>query len=376
VGGVEEFVRQLALQQCRDGDTPLLLANRWPKTLPARELYEGLPLRRYVFRVPEPRWRQFAGAAIWGLPTLLRIVHALRQHHVDLIHIQCVSSNAYYALHASHLLKLPLVATLHGELGMDATSLFQHSAFARRLLRSVLESADAVTACSHHTLREAEVFYGKPLGERAEAIHNGVCLEELCDATPYAHPRPYLLALGRLVHQKGFDILLRAFRLAMHHGLAGHDLLLAGDGPERDTLGRLATALGLENRVYFLGATERSTTARLFAGCSFFVLPSRREPLGIVNLEAMASGKAVLAARVGGVPEIVEDGVSGLLVEPGDADALARAILRLATDAPLRARLGAAGKDAAKRFNWPDVAASYARLYRSVCAHTSPVPSV
>jgi glycosyltransferase involved in cell wall biosynthesis len=160
----------------------------------------------------------------------------------------------------------------------------------------------------------------------------------------------------------------------MHRGLAGHDLLLAGDGPERDALGRLAHALGLAGRVHFLGATGRATTARLFAGCSFFVLPSRMEPLGIVNLEAMASGKAVLAARVGGVPEIVEDGKTGLLVESGDAEALACGILRLAADVPLRARLGAEGRKAAERFNWPSIAAAYARVYRSAGIHSSPVP--
>ena len=317
--------------------------------------------------MPEPNWRQFAGAAVWGLPTLLRIVQALRAHHTELIHIQCVSSNAYYALHASRLLKLPLVATLQGELTIDAGGLFQRSAFARRLLRTVLDRADAITACSSDTLHDAEAFYGKPFGARGQTIHNGVRLEDFCGITPYPHPRPYVLALGRHVRQKGFDVLLRAFRIALHNGLEGHDLLLAGDGQERAALGRLAQALGLEDRVHFLGIADRDTTARLFAGCAFFVLPSRQEPLGIVNLEAMASGKAVLATRVGGVPEIVVDDHTGILVEPCDAETLARGILRLAADATLRARLGAAGRTAAARVNWSATAAAYARVYRSVC---------
>ncbi|MEI8233436.1 MAG: glycosyltransferase family 4 protein [Verrucomicrobiota bacterium] len=372
LGGVQEFVRQLALQQRLDGDAPLLLTNRWPKTLPAQELYEGVPLRRFVFRVPEPNWRQFAGAAVWAPPTLLRIVQVLRAHHTELIHIQCVSSNAYYALHASRLLKLPLVATLHGELTVDAGGVFQRSAFARRLLRAVLERADAITACSSATLHDAEAFYGKPFGPRGQAIHNGVRLEEFCGIAPHPHPRPYLLALGRHVRQKGFDVLLRSFRIAVHNGLREHDLLLAGDGQERDALGRLAQALGLEGRVHFLGGTDRATTARLFAGCAFFVLPSRQEPLGIVNLEAMASGKAVLATRVGGVPEIVENGRTGFLVEPNDAEALARGILRLAAAPHLCARLGAAGREAAARLNWPAIAASYACLYHSVRGSFAP----
>lgn len=373
VGGVEECVRQLTLQQRLDGDSPLVLANRWPKSLSARELCGGIPVRRHLFRVPDTdNWRQIAGAALLGPATLWRIVRALRAHRAEVLHIQCVSSNAWYALHAARILRLPLVATLHGELSADASGLFQHSAFARRLLHTVLERADAITACSAYTLREAETFHGEPFGERGRAIPNGVRAEEFCDAEPYPHPRPYLLALGRHVRQKGFDLLLRAFRLAIHRGLAQHDLILAGDGPERGPLARLADALGLAGRVHFTGTADRVMAARLFAGCAFFVLPSRAEPLGIVNLEAMACGKAVLAARVGGVPEIVENGVTGILVEPENPRELSDAILRLASDGALCARHGAAGKSAVARFRWSTVAAAYANVYAAALARRSP----
>ncbi len=100
-----------------------------------------------------------------------------------------------------------------------------------------------------------------------------------------------------------------------------------------------------------------------FEGCSFFVLPSRHEPFGIVNLEAMTAGKAIVATRVGGVSEIVEDGVNGLLVEGEDADGLVKAIERIAKDKNLRDRLGQAGKKRAEYFTWSAIADQYLKIY-------------
>lgn len=365
-GGVQEFVRQLAGQQRADGDQPLILTNRWPKDLPAAETYEGIPVRRVVFRVPELNWRQLPGAAVWGPPTQKKIVGMLRTHGTDVIHIQCVSSNAWYALRARRKLKLPLVVTLHGELTVDAGGLFQRSRFAQKLLRSVLRKADVITACSVKTLQEAEAFYGESLTDRGQVIYNGVRIEEFSGAEPYSHPRPYILAIGRHVQQKGFDILLRAFARARKTGDGTHDLLIAGDGPEREYLERLSTKLNLKACVHFLGVTDRPTTARLFVGCSFFVLPSRVEPLGIVNLEAMAAGKAVLATCVGGVPEIVQTEGTGILVNAENVDAFAQGMGRLMCDSQLRARFGASGLERVRDFNWRSVAGQYRCIYEAL----------
>jgi len=365
-GGVEEFVRQLSGQQRLNGGAPLIVTNRWPKNLPAREIYEQVPVRRFPFRVPEPNWRQWTGAALLGPPTLLRILRLLCRHRTEVIHIQCVSSNAYYALLASRILGLPLVATLHGELTVDDSRLFQRSRFAQGLLRAVLDKADAITACSENTLEEAKAFYGRPFTAPSMAIHNGVRMDDFSGAQPYPHPRPYVLAIGRHVRQKGFDILLRAFARVIHGGLSTHDLVIAGDGPERGSLERLNEQLGIRQHVHFLGVSDRPTTARLFVGCSFFVLPSRQEPLGIVNLEAMAAGKAVLATRVGGVPEIILHERTGLLIAPENIEALAEGLRRLISNAGLRARLGASGHEHAHCFHWATVAEQYELIYSSL----------
>ncbi len=369
LGGVEEVVRQLAHEQQKAGARPLILTNRWPKDLPAREEFEGLPVRRHIFRVPDASFRQRLGAWLYSKGTLRDLCRATREHAAEVVHVHCVSSNAYYARLVKRRLGLPLVVTLHGELSMDATGLYQKSRFAQSVLRSVLDDADAITACSGQSLEEAERFYGKPFGERGRVIHSGVRVTEIAEAAPHRRERPYVLAIGRHVPQKGFDCLLRAFSQLVRDGERAHDLLLAGDGEERASLEALAGELGLGRRVEFLGRVDRKRAAGLFRGCALFVLPSRLEPMGIVNLEAMAAGKAVVASRTGGVPELLQDGVTGLLATPGDPESLASAIRALLASPEARGRMGDEGRARAARFDWSAVAVRYADAYSAACAH-------
>jgi len=366
IGGVEELVRQLAHEQKRQGINPLILTMRWPKDLPATEEFEGLSVRRHLFRVPDFSWKQRCAAHLLR-PTILKQVCAdVQKHSTDVLHVQCVSVNAHYALQAKRRLRLPLVVTLQGELTMDATGVFQRSHFAQGLMRSVLSEADAITACSQQTLSEAEEFFGQSFGKRGRVIYNGIRLEDFRNAVPHSHPRPYILGIGRHVPQKGFDLLLRAFAQIVQAGEKTYDLLLAGDGRDRKALEELAATLGLTGRVHFIGRVDRANAVRLFAGCAFFVLPSRHEPFGIVNLEAMAAGKAVVAARVGGVPEIVEDGKTGLLFPGENIEALRDTLLRLMDDVALQTRLGAAGAAYVRRFDWTAVTEQYSQVYQEV----------
>ena len=177
-----------------------------------------------------------------------------------------------------------------------------------------------------------------------------------------------LLTMASLVPRKGIDVLLEALtRAPLRPDAPGPRLrlLVAGKGPERATLERRAVALGLGERVRFLG--ERDDKAELLEACDAFVLPSRREGLGVAALEAMAAGRAVIATRVGGLGEAVLDRKTGLLVEPEDPAALAAAIAELRDDEALRASLGAAGLEHVAEQHLADkMVASYERLYREV----------
>jgi glycogen synthase len=369
-GGVEELVRQLAHQLKRDGHAPTVFTNRWPKDLPAHEEFEGLDIYRHVFRVPERTWRQFGGAVLYG-PRAQRAIHGqLRETGAEVLHIQCVSSNAHYALRAKRALGLPLVVTLQGELTMDASQIFQRSQFARNLLRRTLNEADVITACSGKTLEDGEAFYGKSFGKRGRVIFNAANTQDFEASVPHVHPRPYILAIGRVVPQKGFDTLIEAFAKLPAHD---HDILLAGDGDQRGMLEALVRKLHLEERVHFVGRADRRKVGSLFKGCSFFVLPSRAdEGLPVVCAEAMASGKAIVATRSGGTPEAVIHETSGLIVEKSDVENLAGALGRLIADGNLRARFAAAGLARAPEFSWASVARQYAVAYRDAAALVKP----
>lgn len=363
VGGVEEIVRNLAREEIRRGGAPMVFTMRWPPDLPARESVGGVPVRRFRYAVPEGPPR----VVLKAVPTLpltqLSLVRAMREQAVDLVHIQCVSHAAWYVANAAGLLRLPLVVSVQGELTMDADGVYETSPMVRHTLRSVVRRAHAVTACSRATLDELERWLGRDLGDRASVVSNGVDAGEFQGVVPATCPNPYVLGMGRLVRQKGFDVLVEAFARVLQHGDHALDLVIAGDGPERAALGDLAARLGVADRVSFPGRVGRRRVAALFRGANVFVLPSRQEPFGIVDLEAMAAGAPVLASATGGVPEVVHDDVNGVLVRPDDVGALASSLDALLRDEPRRRRLREAGFRTAREHDWRLVADRYDDVY-------------
>jgi glycosyltransferase involved in cell wall biosynthesis len=232
-------------------------------------------------------------------------------------------------------------------------------------------TADAVTACSGQTLTEAQEFTAVELGDRGSVIPGGVDIERFATAEPEHRRRPYLLAAGRHVHVKGLDILIDAYRIVLERHPGAPDLVIAGDGDERPELEMLAATHGIADRVEFVGQYDRERIARLFKGCTFFVMPSRSEGLPLVSLEAMAAGKPVIATRVGGVPEVVIDGVTGLLTSPGDPVGLADAVCRLLESPTLAGQLGKAGGRQVVSFDWQSVSEKYDSVYEEACARAT-----
>lgn len=168
--------------------------------------------------------------------------------------------------------------------------------------------------------------------------------------------REYVLYAGRLASNKGLGVLLDAWReVAPRHPHV--DLVVAGrDWGVEGTLRAKAQALGLGDRVRFPGHLDDDAYASAMAGARLFVLPSEWEAFGIVLLEAMAAGRPCVATAVGGVPDVVQDGIDGLLVPHGDAGALARALDRVLADPALARRLGEAGRPKALAHDWAALA--------------------
>jgi glycosyltransferase involved in cell wall biosynthesis len=173
-----------------------------------------------------------------------------------------------------------------------------------------------------------------------------------------------LLVLAALVRRKGIDVLLQALDVLGAQGIRPL-LWIAGDGPERARLEAQAKAAGLQAQVRFLG--RRGDVADLLSACDVFVLPSRREGLGVAALEAMAAGRPVVASAVGGLRDVIIDDRTGLLVPPQDAAALAEALARLVRDDALRRCFGSsAAERIGEGFLAEQMVSSYVELYAEV----------
>jgi glycosyltransferase involved in cell wall biosynthesis len=157
-----------------------------------------------------------------------------------------------------------------------------------------------------------------------------------------------VVGFGRLVPIKGFDLLVEALP-SLRAGVPSARLLLVGDGPERATLEQRAAALGVADRLHVTGVVADVVTP--LAAADVLAAPSRNEGMGRALVEAMALGVPVVGAAVGGIPAVVVDGECGRLVPPEDPAALARALVELGCDEPLRRKLGEAAIDRAEAFS-------------------------
>jgi glycosyltransferase involved in cell wall biosynthesis len=293
----------------------------------------------------------------------LRLVRLLQRERPNVVHTFLITASIYGRL-AAFAAGVPLV--LAAEQNIYARKPRRHALFERLLATRtycIVACCDVVgrfyqqqvgvKADKIRTVYNAVRFVERPTP--AEAIAARAALELPADAV-------VLGTLGRLTEQKGQSVLLHAVaELARQH--PNVVLFLAGAGPLRADLESEAALLGIADRVRFLGLRRDRNT--LYAAMDMFVLPSHWEGLSLALVEAMGAGRPVVATAVGGNPEVVADGTTGLLVPPGDSGTLARAIGSLIGDPATRAALGqAAAAEARARFSIDEHAAQLAALYR------------
>jgi N-acetyl-alpha-D-glucosaminyl L-malate synthase BshA len=267
----------------------------------------------------------------------------------DLIHAHYAVPQGLLGVVLKRVLRLPLVVTLHGT---DINYLAKRRG-TRALVKLVLNNADAVVAVSRFLKTEAEKLGVE--GEKIRVIYNGVELPEYEEA----QREMSILFVGSLVKQKGVDVLIKAFRTVKER-IPEAKLIIVGEGREREALAELCTQLRLRD-VYFAGS--RSELSSYYSRSRVLALPSRAEGFGLVALEAMAFATPVVATKVGGIPEVVTHGETGMLVESGNANALAEALIRVMSDEALWQRLATRAKERASEFSWEKTANEYAKLY-------------
>ncbi|TVP44910.1 MAG: glycosyltransferase family 4 protein [Gemmatimonadales bacterium] len=278
------------------------------------------------------------------------MVQRIREHGIELVQSHFGPFLGFGGMLASHATGRPLVASFRGmDLLVEESAAYglQREAFYRASLGALIRAADCTTYVSEF-MRDKGLEAGAD-PERAFTVRKGVDLETFAVApdrralrTSLGIEGPMILVVAALIRRKGVDTVVRA--LARLESGAEATLVICGTGPEKAALETLARELGVSDRVQFRGQVTRAEIPRYFAACDVFVLASVVEASGNVLVEAMSSGRPVLCTDSGGPPQYVQDGVTGVVVPPGDDAAMARGLDRLLEDAELADGMGAAGR--------------------------------
>lgn len=360
------FLLHLALALRAEGVEVSVLAPAGPD-LPSSSRVDGIPVRRFRYAPHELETLAYTGtmvdqvragyaarAALLGLVSAgaLAAAREARRLRVAVVHAHWWFPCGLSAIFAARLARRPLVTTLHG----TDVRIARSNPALRTLCRRVLHGSAEVTTVSS--------WLAEQLQHIAPSIvaHVAPMPVDTTRFTPggYRDPRRVLF-VGRLTEQKGIRFLMQALPLLP----PATTLEVIGDGPEREMLQRFAASAGLANRITWIAPLPQPALAAHYRSAAIVAVPSVDEGLGLVAAEAQLCATPVVAANSGGLRDIVEDGLTGVLAAPRDPGALARAIGGLLDDPARREALGAAGRaHAIATFAPGSVARRYAEIYR------------
>ncbi|HEX6987854.1 MAG TPA: N-acetyl-alpha-D-glucosaminyl L-malate synthase BshA [Bacillota bacterium] len=361
-GGSGVVGTELAMALARGGHTVHLISYEPP----VRYIGTDLPVTLHAVDVPQYPLFKYPP---YLLALANKIVEVARYQRLDVLHVHYAIPHATAGWLAKRMLggRLPLVTTLHGT---DITLLGADPSFYDVIEFSMNES-DALTAVSDALSRETRRRFN--LRRPVERVYNFIDPQIYNPAARTQCPALLPPARQVVVHVSNFRPVKRVPLAVEIFARAARELdaelWLVGDGPDSSEARRRAAALGVDDRVRFWGKQENP--AAWIASADVMLLPSSHESFGLAALEAMACGVPVLACRVGGLPEVVKDGETGLLFDVDDADAMVAGLRRLLADGTLRRTLGEAGRRrAVQQFACERVVPQYEAIYQRVVAAT------
>jgi glycosyltransferase involved in cell wall biosynthesis len=364
-GGAPRVLLDLLARLDRDRFSQTLAAGRAPEGTELMPLARSLPIEiRQIRRLTRPI------APIGDIAALACLINLIRNERFDIIHAHTSKAGFLGRLAARIAGTRRVIYSPHGDIFSGYFPGYQTAVY-RLAERAAAPWCERIVTLTDAGARE---YLIRGIGTRRQfvTIPNGVSADSLSGAADRRGVRKefgigtddfVIACVGRLVRIKGNDVLAAAAPRILA-GACGRDIrfLVVGDGPELEALKSLTERLGVRNRFSFPGF--RKDVGRLLSGADLLVMPSRNEGLGMSILEAMAMSLPVVASRVGGIPEVVTDGVTGLLVSPEDPDDLARACVGLMKDADGARRMGQAGRRVVtERFSIERFIDNTARLY-------------
>jgi glycosyltransferase involved in cell wall biosynthesis len=307
--------------------------------------------------------------------TLYRLLRLIHQHKIDVLHLNGHGSSAFGRL-AGLLSGTPAVVHVHGDAFYSPGGYPAYVRLVDRLLapwtaRAISISEATREFCVHAMgFRPSQVeVVINPTPQLAYTAITGEQLRALRIRYGIAENEPVIGIASRLYRVKGHHVLLAAFRRILD-ARPDARLLIVGDGPERTNLDAQARSLHVESRVCFTGFQE--DVAAHLRLCRVTAIPSvHPEPFGLVAVESLAAGVPVVASRIGGLPEIITDGVAGLLVEPDNPEQLAHGLIRILTDPHLASGLADRCVTESERFSMHRHVQRLEAIFRAVLKEAS-----
>ena len=351
IGGVQILAAKTLPILRQRGYQFALITSHGDRELPDVDSFEGLPVYRFRF------WEALAARDIDLLSNAThRIAELKRAFKPHLIHINFTDPSVFFHLQTAQAYPAPMLVSLR--VGLPKQSFASDS-----LLKRSFSSAAWITANSKALLAEARGLFPE-ISSMSSVIYNGLDSPDIPnEALPLEGPR--LVCAGRLVFDKGFDMALAAMASLVER-FPTLQMTIVGDGPVRVQLQQQAIELGLGKAVTFVGWVDPRQIYTFMKSATIVIMPSRwEEAFGLVALEAALMARPVVATRVGGLPEVVVDGETGLLVQKDDSGALAGAVAFLLDHPEQAMSMGNAGRLRAKEvFSLARYVDDYDTLYR------------
>jgi len=330
IGGIEVLSLRALVALRQRGYEPMVVTSFGDQDLPARDEVMGIPVFRVPFR------KALGGRSLEAvIQCRTQVARLKRELEPDVIQLNFSGPSGYFLLATATRDDAPLVMAVRHPL--DELTCREDS-LASRLLRA----ASWVTGNSRSTLDAARSAVPE-IGTRSSVILNGLPAPAQTPADLSFDP-PELLCLGRIVYEKGFHVAVEAFSL-IRKAFPAARLTIAGDGQARQDLEAQARTLGIEQAVRFTGWVSPDDVPETINRASIVLMPSREESFGLVALESGLMGRPVIASRVGGLPEVVQHGETGLTVPRDDPEALAAAAVRLLREPDRARRFGEAARE-------------------------------
>ena len=351
IGGIEVWsARLLAALQQRQCDF-IVIAGEQGAAAGCRENYQGARIHRFPF------WSTLARPDVRSVTGVKSAISTVKRDFApDLVHLNLTGPSVYFYLQSAVNDRTPLLVSLH-------QPLVKQSGAADSVTSRVLRSADWVTAASDMVYQTARQIVPE-VAARSSIIDFGFSAHGFDpERLPFDPPR--LLCYGRHVFEKGFDLALKAFSILVGK-YPDLRLVMGSDGPARGDLERQAAELGIAACVDFVGWVDAEKIPALLNLATIVLVPSRvLEGFGLVAMEAAMMGRPVIATRSGALPEVVIHGETGLIVEPEDSDAIARAVAHLLTNREITEAMGGqARRRAQSKFAWDRHVNAFEHLYQ------------